>query len=74
MRHRPFPTEDDLASLDEEALKAAAEVSDEDKDQEWIGEIELSQFHAFPDFLLQILHKVRWRYSQNPSNNSFHQL
>lgn len=47
MRNRPFPTEDDLASIDEEALKAAAEAADRDKDDEddsWIGEIELRKF------------------------------
>lgn len=43
MRHRPFPAEEDLASLDEEALKAQAEEKDEEEDEEeWIGEIELS--------------------------------
>ncbi|XP_026491825.2 cilia- and flagella-associated protein 44 [Vanessa tameamea] len=43
MRNRPFPTEEDLASIDEEALKAQEE-SEKDKDEEeeeYIGEIQL---------------------------------
>lgn len=45
MRRRPFPEEEDLASIDEEALKAKeeAEYRDEDEEEEWIGEIELSK-------------------------------
>lgn len=46
MRHRPFPEEEDLASLDEEALKAQAEVDqDENEEEEWLGEIELSKIN-----------------------------
>ncbi|CAF4862679.1 unnamed protein product [Pieris macdunnoughi] len=44
MRHRPFPTEEDLASIDEEALKAKEEAErekDEDEEEEWLGEIQL---------------------------------
>ncbi|KAI5642687.1 hypothetical protein NE865_05213 [Phthorimaea operculella] len=50
LRHRPFPTEDDLASIDEEALKAAAEMADKDKDddEEWIGEIQLIEEEKQP--------------------------
>ncbi|XP_049868169.1 cilia- and flagella-associated protein 44 [Pectinophora gossypiella] len=51
MRHRPFPTEDDLASIDEEALKAAAEAADMDKDEEeeeWVGEVELIEDDTQP--------------------------
>lgn len=44
MRNRPFPTEEDLASLDEEALKAKDEKDDEDEEEEYIGAIELSKF------------------------------
>lgn len=46
MRHRPFPDEEDLASLDEEALKAAAEAADakdEEEDAGWLGEIQLGK-------------------------------
>ncbi|CAB3223441.1 unnamed protein product [Arctia plantaginis] len=43
MRNRPFPTEEDLASLDEEALKAKDEKDDEDEEEEWIGAIELME-------------------------------
>lgn len=44
MRRRPFPEEEDLASIDEEALKAKEEADkDDDEDEEWIGEIELSK-------------------------------
>lgn len=46
MRHRPFPEEEDLASLDEEALKAAAEAADEKEDEEgpgWLGDVQLSK-------------------------------
>ncbi|PZC76403.1 hypothetical protein B5X24_HaOG204702 [Helicoverpa armigera] len=46
MRHRPFPEEEDLASIDEEALKAKeeAQLRDESEDDmEWIGEIELME-------------------------------
>uniref|UniRef100_A0A2A4JET3 Cilia- and flagella-associated protein 44 n=1 Tax=Heliothis virescens TaxID=7102 RepID=A0A2A4JET3_HELVI len=46
MRHRPFPDEEDLASIDEEALKAKEEAQlrdDSDEDLEWIGEIELME-------------------------------
>lgn len=45
MRHRPFPGEEDLASLDEEALKAAAEAADEkaDEDVGWLGDVQLSK-------------------------------
>ena len=45
MQNRPFPTEEDLASIDEEALKKAAEESEKEKEEEeeeWIGEIQLS--------------------------------
>lgn len=42
MQRRPFPTEEDLASLDEEALKARDEAErEDDDDEEWIGPIEL---------------------------------
>ncbi|CAH2076495.1 unnamed protein product, partial [Iphiclides podalirius] len=43
MRHRPFPQEEDLASLDEEALKAKedAEKDKDEEEEEWIGEIQL---------------------------------
>lgn len=45
MRNRPFPAEEDLASLDEEALKAKEEAEkDDDDEEEWIGEIELSAY------------------------------
>lgn len=43
LRNRPFPTEEDLASIDEEALKAKEEA-EKDKDEEediWVGEIQL---------------------------------
>lgn len=54
MRYRPFPTEEDLASLDEEALKAAAEAADDKEDEEgqgWLGEVELSKISfALPMF------------------------
>ncbi|CAG9785673.1 unnamed protein product [Diatraea saccharalis] len=47
MRHRPFPTEEDLASIDEEALKAKDEAEKEKKDdeeeEEWLGEIQLME-------------------------------
>lgn len=45
MRYRPFPGEEDLASLDEEALKAAAEAGDEKEDEEggWLGDVQLSK-------------------------------
>ncbi|XP_030032146.1 cilia- and flagella-associated protein 44 isoform X2 [Manduca sexta] len=45
MRNRPFPTEEDLASIDEEALKAKDDDKDKDEDEEeeWIGEIELME-------------------------------
>ncbi|RVE42054.1 hypothetical protein evm_013296 [Chilo suppressalis] len=47
MRHRPFPTEEDLASIDEEALKAKEEAEKEKKDDEeeedWLGEIQLME-------------------------------
>lgn len=45
MRHRPFPQEEDLASIDEEALKAKEEAEKEkdDEEEEWIGEIQLSE-------------------------------
>ncbi|KAM3964257.1 cilia- and flagella-associated protein 44 [Aphomia sociella] len=46
MRYRPFPTEEELASIDEEALKAkdeAAKDNDEDEEEEWLGEIELME-------------------------------
>lgn len=46
MRHRPFPEEEDLASLDEEALKAAAEAADEKEDEEgpgWLGDVQLGK-------------------------------
>lgn len=46
MRYRPFPTEEDLASIDEEALKAKEEAEKEKKDdeeeEEFLGEIQLS--------------------------------
>ncbi|CAH2108330.1 unnamed protein product [Euphydryas editha] len=43
MRNRPFPTEEDLASIDEEALKAQeeSEKDKEEEEEEWIGEIQL---------------------------------
>lgn len=47
MRNRPFPTEEDLASIDEEALKAKEEAErekDEDEEEEWLGEIQLSKY------------------------------
>lgn len=47
MRYRPFPTEEDLASIDEEALKAKEEAEKEKKDdeeeEEYVGEIQLSK-------------------------------
>ncbi|KAH9631190.1 hypothetical protein HF086_005961 [Spodoptera exigua] len=45
MRHQPFPEEEDLASIDEEALKAKeeAELRDDEDEGEWIGEIELME-------------------------------
>ncbi|KAJ8730764.1 hypothetical protein PYW08_002177 [Mythimna loreyi] len=45
MRHRPFPEEEDLASIDEEALKAKeeAEKDEEEEEGEWIGEVELME-------------------------------
>lgn len=44
MQHRPFPREEDLASIDEEALKRQEEAENEkdDEEEEWIGEIQLS--------------------------------
>jgi hypothetical protein len=49
MRNRPFPTEEDLASIDEEALKAKDEAErdkkDDDEEDEWLGEIQLSKSH-----------------------------
>lgn len=50
MRNRPFPTEDDLASIDEEALKAKEEAEkdkDEDEEDGWLGEIELSKLFLY---------------------------
>ncbi|XP_041988296.1 cilia- and flagella-associated protein 44 isoform X2 [Aricia agestis] len=44
IRNRPVPTEEDLASLDEEALKAREEADDDD--EEWIGEIQLEEEDA----------------------------
>ncbi|CAG4986750.1 unnamed protein product [Parnassius apollo] len=43
MRHRPFPQEEDLASIDEEALKAREEAEKEntEEEEEWTGEIQL---------------------------------
>lgn len=43
MRNRPFPTEEDLASIDEEALKAQeeSEKNKDEEEEEWIGEIQL---------------------------------
>ncbi|XP_013136912.1 PREDICTED: cilia- and flagella-associated protein 44 [Papilio polytes] len=48
MRHRPFPQEEDLASIDEEALKAKEEAEKEkdDEEEEWIGEIQLIEDEA----------------------------
>lgn len=49
MRNRPFPTEEDLASIDEEALKAKEEADkekDDDEEDTWLGEIELSEFYC----------------------------
>ncbi|XP_072939178.1 cilia- and flagella-associated protein 44 [Epargyreus clarus] len=46
MRNRPFPTEEDLASIDEEALKAKEEAEkekDDDEEEEWLGEIQLME-------------------------------
>ncbi|XP_063361265.1 cilia- and flagella-associated protein 44 [Cydia amplana] len=44
MRHRPFPEEDDLASIDEEALKAKDESGGKDDEEEaWIGEVQLME-------------------------------
>lgn len=46
MRHRSFPTEEDLASLDEEALKAKEEAEkekDDEEEDEYLGEIQLSE-------------------------------
>ncbi|KAJ0175517.1 hypothetical protein K1T71_008676 [Dendrolimus kikuchii] len=46
MRNRPFPTEEDLASIDEEALKAKEEMEkekDDDEEDVWLGEIELME-------------------------------
>nr|XP_049696276.1 cilia- and flagella-associated protein 44 isoform X2 [Helicoverpa armigera] len=43
MRHRPFPEPEDLASIDEETLKAQAAIGDDDEPTEWIGEIELME-------------------------------
>ncbi|XP_022814799.1 uncharacterized protein LOC111348420 isoform X2 [Spodoptera litura] len=46
MRHKPFPEEEDLASIDEEALKAKEEAElreDEEDEGEWIGEVELME-------------------------------
>lgn len=54
MRHRPFPSEEDLASLDEEALKAAAEAADakdEEQDVGWLGEIQLSKIFSHINLL-----------------------
>lgn len=50
MRYRPFPTEEDLASLDEEALKAKEEAEkdkDDDEEEEWLGEVQLSEFGRY---------------------------
>lgn len=50
MRYRPFPQEEDLASIDEEALKAKEEAEkekkDDDEEEEYVGEIQLSKIHA----------------------------
>ncbi|XP_045494848.1 cilia- and flagella-associated protein 44 [Colias croceus] len=46
MRNRPFPTEEDLASIDEEAIKAKEEAEkekDDDEEEEWLGEIQLME-------------------------------
>lgn len=53
MRRRPFPEEEDLASIDEEALKAKeeAEKDEEEEDAEWVGEIELSMSNYVPTCL-----------------------
>ncbi|CAH2265748.1 jg7937 [Pararge aegeria aegeria] len=50
MRNRPFPTEEDLASIDEEALKAQGEAEKEKDDEEdvWIGEIQLEEAENTP--------------------------
>ncbi|KAJ8721473.1 hypothetical protein PYW07_002248 [Mythimna separata] len=42
MRNRPFPEEEDLASIDEEALKAREDLEDDEEEEgEWVGEVEL---------------------------------
>ncbi|KAL0880918.1 hypothetical protein ABMA27_002088 [Loxostege sticticalis] len=47
MRYRPFPQEEDLASIDEEALKAKEEAEkekkDDDEEEEYVGEIQLME-------------------------------
>ncbi|XP_052756190.1 cilia- and flagella-associated protein 44 [Galleria mellonella] len=44
MRYRPFPTEEELASIDEETLKAKDNTAkEEDEEEEWLGEIELME-------------------------------
>ncbi|CAG9578714.1 unnamed protein product [Danaus chrysippus] len=50
MQHRPFPREEDLASIDEEALKRQEEAEKEkdDEDEEWIGEIQLIESDTEP--------------------------
>ncbi|XP_052739568.1 cilia- and flagella-associated protein 44 [Bicyclus anynana] len=50
MRNRPFPTEEDLASIDEEALKAQGEAEKEKDDEEdvWVGEIQLEEAENTP--------------------------
>lgn len=59
MRNRPFPTEEDLASIDEEALKAKDDAGkDDDEEEEYLGEIQLSKcFVTLPiePFLLEHL-------------------
>ncbi|XP_068632653.1 cilia- and flagella-associated protein 44 [Battus philenor] len=50
IRHRPLPKEEDLASLDEEALKAKEELEKEkdEEEEEWIGEIQLIEDETTP--------------------------
>ncbi|XP_045768159.1 cilia- and flagella-associated protein 44 isoform X2 [Maniola jurtina] len=50
LRHRPFPTEEDLASIDEEALKAQGEAEKDKDDEEdvWVGEIQLEEEENMP--------------------------
>ncbi|CAH0714428.1 unnamed protein product, partial [Brenthis ino] len=50
MQNRPFPMEEDLASIDEEALKAQEECEkdNDEEEEDWIGEIQLVESENTP--------------------------